>query len=83
MTYTIEFSPRAARDLESLSPEIARRVMAKIVLLREGLVGDVKRLTHHRQAYRLRIGDYRALFDVESERIIIRRVRHQREAYGP
>ena len=83
MPYTIEFSLRAARDLESLSPEIARRIVAKIRGLREGMVGDIKRLTGYRPAYRLRIGDYRALFDVESERIIIRRVRHRREAYGP
>jgi len=83
MLHRIEFAPRAARDLESLSPDVARRVVAKIRTLRDGLTGDIKRLTNFRPAYRLRVGDYRVLFDVEGERIIIYRIRHRREAYGP
>ena len=83
MPYTIEFSPHASRDLKSLSPEIAKRIMKKINTLHQGLVGDIKRMTNFRPAYRLRVGDYRVLFDVEGKTIIVYRVRHRREAYGP
>lgn len=83
MPYSIEFSPHASRDLKSLSPEIAKRVMKKINTLHNGLIGDVKRMTNFRPAYRLRVGDYRVLFDVVGDIIIVYRVRHRREAYGP
>lgn len=83
MRYRIEFSPSARRDLKSLSPEVAQRIMKKIDGLHLDLAGDVKRMTRFRPAYRLRVGDYRVLFDVEGQRIIIYRVRHRREAYRP
>jgi mRNA interferase RelE/StbE len=45
------------------------------------LARDVKRLTNFTPEYRLRIGDYRVLFEIEEETIIIYRIRHRREAY--
>jgi mRNA interferase RelE/StbE len=44
--------------------------------------GDIKRLTNFTPEYRLRVGDYRVLFEIEdSSRIVVYRVRHRREAY--
>ena len=45
------------------------------------MAGDVKRLKNMTLAYRLRVGEYRVLFEVEGDRIIVYRVRHRREAY--
>ena len=47
----------------------------------EGLAGDIKRLTGAIPEYRLRIGDYRVLFRREDNKIIIRRIKHRRDAY--
>ena len=55
--------------------------MKKIGRLRAGLHGDIKRLQKHDVTYRLRMGDYRILFDVEGARIIIRRIKDRKEAY--
>ena len=82
MTYQVEFKPRAVRDLDALSPEVARRVIRKIESMQDDLAGDVKRLTQFTPEYRLRVGDYRVLFELEGDRIILYRVRHRREAYG-
>jgi mRNA interferase RelE/StbE len=49
--------------------------------LADGLAGDVKRLTNFTPEYRLRVGNYRVLFEVEQDRIVIYRVKHRREAY--
>lgn len=49
--------------------------------LQNDLAGDVKRLTHFTPEYRLRVGDYRVLFEVEGERLIIYRVMQRGEAY--
>jgi mRNA interferase RelE/StbE len=82
MTYTAEFKPRAIRDLEDLSPEVRRRIIEKIEAMQQDLAGDVKRLTNFTPEYRLRVGDYRILFEIEGTRLIIYRVLHRRQAYG-
>jgi mRNA interferase RelE/StbE len=80
--YTVVFMPKAERDMDSLSPDVARRILLKVHAMREDLAGDVKRLTNMTPGYRLRVGDYRVLFDLEDDRIIVYRVRHRREAYN-
>ena len=55
MTYEIEFKPRAIKDLEGLSKDIQRRILAKIESLADDLAGDVKRLTNFTPEYRLRL----------------------------
>jgi len=45
------------------------------------LTGDVKRLTNYTPEYRLRVGYYRVLFEIENKNIIVYRVRHRREVY--
>ena len=42
---------------------------------------NIKKLTNFEPAYRLRIGDYRVLFDVEENIIIIGRILHRKESY--
>jgi mRNA interferase RelE/StbE len=81
MDYQVEFKPRAAKDLKNLSPEIARRVIDKIAGLEHDLGGDVKRLTNFTTEYRLRAGEYRVLFEVAGERVVIYRILHRKEAY--
>ena len=81
MRYTVVFMPKAERDMDSLSPDVARRILLKVHTLQDDLGGDVKRLKNITPAYRLRVGDYRMLFEVEGDRIIVYRVRHRREAY--
>jgi mRNA interferase RelE/StbE len=81
MTYRAEFKPRAIRDLEALSPDVRNRVIGKIEVMQNDLSGDVKRLTNFTPEYRLRVGDYRVLFEIEGARLLIYRVVHRREAY--
>ena len=81
MEYQVDFKPRATKDLKNLSPEIARRIIDKIAGLEHGLSGDVKRLTNFTPEYRLRAGEYRVLFEVTGERVVIYRILHRKEAY--
>jgi mRNA interferase RelE/StbE len=50
--------------------------------MQDGLSGDIKKLSQHAPGYRLRVGDYRVLFDLEGRRILIADVKHRREAYS-
>ena len=82
MNYTVEFKPKAQKDLDDLTPDVRRRIIGKLERLQDDLAGDVKRLTNFTPEFRLRVGDHRVLFEVEGRRVVIYRVRHRREAYG-
>lgn len=81
MRYDVRFKPRAIKDIEGLPSRIQDRVLARIEKMSNDLKGDVKRLTNFTPEYRLRVGDFRVLFEIEGETIIIYRIRHRREAY--
>ena len=50
--------------------------------LQHDLQGDVKKLTNHTPEYRLRVGDYRVLFEIDgTDRVIVYRIMHRQEAY--
>lgn len=81
MTYTLEFKPRAVKDLDSLPRETAQRVLRKVDEMRNDLKGDVKRLANFTPEFRLRVGNYRVLFELEGAKAIIYRVLHRSDAY--
>ena len=81
MTYQIEFKPRAIKDLRALPTTAQRRLIRRIEALQNDLSGDVKKLTNFTPEYRLRVGDYRVLFEVEADQIVVYRVLHRKDAY--
>ncbi|MDQ2100631.1 MAG: type II toxin-antitoxin system RelE/ParE family toxin [Tychonema bourrellyi B0820] len=82
MNYQVEFKPKAIKDLASLPAEVQSRVLTKIELMQNNLTGDVKRLTNYTPEYRLRVGDYRILFEIEEDILVIYRVKHRKDAYS-
>jgi mRNA interferase RelE/StbE len=81
VSYEIEFKPRALRDLRDLPESDKQRIFVNIGALQAGLTGDVKKLTNFTPEYRLRVGTYRVLFEIEGRSVIIYRVLHRKEAY--
>ena len=81
MKYTIEFKRTAIKDLDKIDLRDARRILEKIKLLENGLTGDIKKLTNYSPEYRLRVGIYRVLFEIEGNKVIIYRIRHRKESY--
>ncbi|HEX4413723.1 MAG TPA: type II toxin-antitoxin system RelE/ParE family toxin [Lacipirellulaceae bacterium] len=71
MTYDIEVKPRAFKDLKALPKSMRQRIVDKIEELAEDLTGDVKRLTNSTPEYRLRVGDYRVLFETEGSVVLV------------
>jgi mRNA interferase RelE/StbE len=65
MTYEIELKPRAVKDLRKIPKDQASRIADALEDLADGMRGDIKRLTNFTPEYRLRVGDYRALFEIE------------------
>ena len=81
MKYKTHFKPQPVKDFEALSLKLQKQILACIEKMSDNLRGDVKRLTDLTPEYRLRVGDYRVLFEIEKDSIIIYRIRHRREAY--
>ncbi len=81
MAYQVEFKPRALKDLKGLPESTQRRIIAGIEALQNDLAGDVKKLTNFTPEYRLRVGKYRVLFEVNGSKAIIYRILHRKDAY--
>lgn len=70
------------KDLKAIGKDDVRRIVEEIRRLENDLLGDMKRLTNFTPEYRLRVGTWRVLFDVEGAKMIVHRVKHGREAYS-
>jgi mRNA interferase RelE/StbE len=78
----VELKPQAIKDLRRLQKQDASRIAAKLQELEHGLTGNIKRLTNFTPEYRLRVGDYRALFEVEDDTVVVYRVMHRKQVYS-
>ena len=81
MRYEIEIRKRAEKEFAALSKSDAQRIADAIFALEDGLAGNIKKLTNYSPEYRLRVGEWRVLFEVSNNKIIIYRIRHRKEAY--
>ena len=76
----IVFTAAATRQWLSLSADVRRRLDAKLRTFADTRQGDVKRLKG-RAGARLRVGDWRIIFYVERNTMIVVAVGHRREIY--
>ncbi len=81
MKYKIIFDKKAQIDLLNIDKNYQKLILSKIELLSEDMKGDVKKLTNYTPKYRLRVGIYRVLFEIENNLIIIYRIKHRKEIY--
>lgn len=81
MQYSIEIKPQTIKDGKKIPQKLLKRIFDKIGLLSDNLQGDVKHLTHFTPEYRLRVGDYRVLFEVEHDTIVVYRIKHRKNVY--
>ena len=78
----IEIRKQAIKDLKSISEPFKSTLHNKILRLKDfPNVPNIKRLTNFEPAYRLRVGDYRVLFDVVDDIVVIGRVLHRKKSY--
>lgn len=84
MTYRVEFTTAAARQLRKLPASTRERLLDAI----EDLQDDprphgARKLVGERHAWRIRIGDFRVIYDVIDSTLTVTVVRaaHRREVY--
>jgi mRNA interferase RelE/StbE len=82
--YDVEFTTAAAKQLRKLDPDLRRRLLAAIGQLAvEPRPAGCRKLVGEQNAWRVRIGDYRVIYDIFDERLLVTVVRaaHRREVY--
>lgn len=71
MAYRIEVRPAAARQLRKFDPKTARRVQGVIALLADDPRPPASRPLTGRPAWRVRVGDYRVIYTIEDDRLVV------------
>lgn len=83
-SYQIEIKPSASKELGKLPRQIIIRVVAAIKELADNpYPSGVKKLSGFDRTFRIRVGDYRVLYDIYENRLVIEivRIRHRKDVY--
>jgi mRNA interferase RelE/StbE len=82
--YEVLLETRAERDLKKLSGEVFHRIIPPLKSLAEDpKPKGARKISGSKNDWRLRIGDYRVIYEIDERAKCIRimRIRHRREAY--
>lgn len=83
--YKVLFTESAKKQLKSIDPRYKKAIDKKLDELAQGNQSlDIKKLiAYDRATFRLRVGDYRVIYEVYEHEIIVRiiKVKHRKDAY--
>jgi mRNA interferase RelE/StbE len=83
-TYRLLYKKPAAKEIQKLPKAVKKRLKNKLewFISQQDPLKFAEPLTKPADAqYRYRVGNYRILFDIEGENIVIIHVQHRREIY--
>ena len=82
MKYGLVYTLRAVKDIKRLDPSVRQRIGKTLLRYEEDPLGYAEKLVDSKLGtYRFRIGEYRVIFDIEGDDIVVLRVGHRREIY--
>ena len=84
MTYSIDFRPSALKALRKLPKSVRIRVAETLnSLASQPFPSGVKKLINEENVFRVRVGDYRIVYQVISDKllILVLRVGHRKDIY--
>lgn len=83
-SYRIEWRRSATKDLRRIAAlEVPRIIAAVEALATDPLPRGCAKLTGSERSYRIRVGDYRVLYDIFSDRLVVEviKVGHRKDVY--
>jgi len=83
-SYRIEFKQSAEKDIRRIAPALIPNILRRVEALSdEPTPRQSLKLSGSERTYRLRVGDYRVIYEVDAEAqtVVIYHIRHRREAY--
>ncbi|MBF0424073.1 MAG: type II toxin-antitoxin system RelE/ParE family toxin [Magnetococcales bacterium] len=84
MTYSVAWDDRARWKLRNLDPTIRKRIIKKAISLESNpRPQGAKKLSGMADTWRIREGDYRILYTIEDNQLIVLviKIGHRREVY--
>ncbi len=84
MSYKVEILKGALKQLKKLSPELQERIQVKIDdLAIEPRTNGAKKLKGKENAYRIRVGEYRVIYDIFDDILVVNviEVGHRSKVY--
>ena len=83
MAFEIIWSASAIKDLKKIDRPIAKRIFETVTRLKKDPYHNIIKLTNS-PYYRLRVGDYRVILDMEKNklRILIIKIGHRNKIYN-
>jgi mRNA interferase RelE/StbE len=79
--YTVILTDEVKNKLRSMPFHLRQEIGHKLFLLEEDLHGNVKKLKGSINEYRLRVGDYRVIFELEGRQITVYAVGPRKNIY--
>lgn len=82
--YSFQFAERGYKDLKKITPKIRKRIIDKLTFFSKQsapLHFSEVLINSEIGQYRFRVGDYRVIFDIEGDILLVLRVGHRREIY--
>ncbi len=81
MTWKIEFTKEAIRDISKLETKVIDQILSKLEEARKNPHNSFRRLVGY-DDFKLRVGDYRVLVLLtHDEKIIIQKIGHRKNIY--
>ncbi len=84
MSYRVEISPSAQRELRRLDSGVRERILRSLIRLEtEQRPPGAKKLKDTDRLWRIRVGDYRVVYEIRDwiAVVLVVRIAHRREAY--
>ena len=82
MSYRLVYTQKAVRDIASLDAGVKKRIGITLLRFTDNPLQYAERLTNTELGgYRFRIGDYRVIFDMVGNDIVVLRAGHRKEIY--
>ena len=84
MSYRIVFTKQAKKDIDALEASVKRQLYKKLMQMKSlSSISSVAKKLHNSDLgeYRLRIGNYRLIFDLDRSIIVVLRVKHRKDVY--
>ena len=82
MNYNLVYTRKAEKDIKKFDSSIKSRIgNARLKLQDNPLLYSDKLSDPALGTYKFRIGDYRVIFDIEGNDVVVLRVGHRREIY--
>jgi mRNA interferase RelE/StbE len=82
----VEFLARFSKDIDSINQKSIKNNLIKVILSFETAnslndISNLKKLSGHKSAYRVRIGDYRVGIFIDGNKAQFARIVHRKDIY--